>query len=546
MLKKDEFSDIIEKYGSAILLIISMIVYLMLFQQYISKSPFSRIPVVDSLNYWVTAVDIAQFNKPFPDFFYNAPLYTMILILFIKIAGSNIIYVYLLQSVIAIMTVLILYELWSIIFTKTHSFIASLLLIFYMPYAFYITKILPEIFAVFFLSVFLLFFYMYRKEKQARFAVLLGFAGGLCILIRSQFILIVAVFEILYLLEKTTYRSKLQMILHKSLPFVLTFISIIPSGYYNYIKTGRFSINAPNGGLTFYMGNNENAQGTYCTIPGISDDLKQQTRDMINYASTYEKRQLSVWDADQFFWKKGMEFIRKKPLKWIKLELKKIILVYSPIETSEIYDMYLEKNRYLGILNIFFLNWGILFPFFVLGVLSVFWGKNRDRLKDSYQLILLAFLLLLPLIVFLVISRFRVLLVPAFLILSSSGLFLIKEWFTRRKYLFLACSLIFFMLQTISILKFKQETPIGALVNLSYILIETGRYDETEIVLKDILKKNPDCLPAVNNLVTAYINQGKFEEAKPLVNYLSRFPQYKKKAEYFNNYLLQNPVPINE
>jgi hypothetical protein len=148
----------LEKYGAAILLALGTFFYFLLIWQYIRHSPYAHIPILDARGYWQRAIDVAHFGKPLTSTGISAPLYPLFLIVCVYLFGPNIYAVYVIQLSLTLITVLLMYQLWQQVFSSLHGFIGGLLSLFYLPFVYYITKLLPDILAILVLSSFLVIY----------------------------------------------------------------------------------------------------------------------------------------------------------------------------------------------------------------------------------------------------------------------------------------------------------------------------------------------------------------------------------------------------
>jgi hypothetical protein len=143
-----------------------------------------------------------------------------------------------------------------------------------------------------------------------------------------------------------SFRRSLIVISFAALP-------LLPIGAFNYFNTGGFYVTAPNGGITFYEGNNPRARGTYSSIARISDDVNLELEDMVKVALSHFGRPVTVWEADRYFWHKGLSYIKSKPANWLKLELKKIILLFWIV--TVFFDYQLSKVLHFTAESFYFL-----------------------------------------------------------------------------------------------------------------------------------------------------------------------------------------------
>ena len=80
---------------------------------------------------------------------------------------------------------------------------------------------------------------------------------------------------------------------------------------------------------------------------------------------------------------------------------------------------------------------------------------------------------------------------------------------------------------------FKPQISLNARNNLAYVLIKIGKYSEAEKILKNIYKKNPRYITAINNLVLSLLYQNKKKETIIFVDFLSKNPYYKNRIPFY-------------
>jgi 4-amino-4-deoxy-L-arabinose transferase-like glycosyltransferase len=537
-------ASFLEKYGAAIVLLLGLFFYFLLILQYIRFSPYAHIPILDARSYWQLALDVAHNGRPLSSLTHSAPLYPLFLIACVYLFGPNIYAVYVIQLSLALITVLLIYQLWQQIFSPLHGFIGGLLSLFYLPFVYYITKLLPEILAIFILTGFLVMYTHRRLLDKPGGLILLGLVAGLAIMVRSQFIAVVL--PLLALLPFYRKPDPVTKLYRWRVPIVLAclILTLLPIGLYNYHHTGGFYVTAPNGGITFYEGNNPEATGTYSSIPGISDDVNLQLKDMVEVASSHFGRPVTVWEADRYFWHKGLSYIKNNPADWLKLELRKIILLLNPKETFTIYDIYLERNKYLSYLFFFPIGWGIFLPLSLIGILDIFTTK-RESIKNILPLIIVGIALIGLLLVFFVLDRYRLLLLPVIAGFAAHGIVaLFKLW--RKKHLLLAVAGSGVLLIGISatVMITKPIAP-GAWSNLGSILVRLERFSEAEDALHKALQTDPINPIVINNMIAALLYQDKVREALPLIETLSTYPQLSQQVAKYRQFITKKGYPLS-
>ena len=536
-------ASFLEKYGAATVLLLGLILYFLLILQYI-RSPYAHIPILDARSYWQLALDVAHNGRPLSSLTHSAPLYPLFLIACVYLFGPNIYAVYVIQLSLALITVLLIHQLWQQLFSPLHGLIAALLSLLYLPFVYYITKLLPEILSIFILTGLLAIYTHRRLLDKPGGLILLGLVAGLAIMARSQFIAVVL--PLLALLPFYRKPDPVTRLSRWRVPVVLAclILTLLPIGLYNYHHTGGFYVTAPNGGITFYEGNNPEATGTYSSIPGISDDVNLQLKDMVEVASSHFGRPVTVWEADRYFWHKGLSYIKNNPTDWLELELRKIILLLHPKETFTIYDIYLERSKYLPFLFFFPISWGILLPLSLIGIFDIRFIK-KESIRNILPLIIVGIALTGLLLVFFVLDRYRLLLLPVVAGFAAHGVTaLFRLW--RKKHLpFAIVGSGVLLVGIAATVMIKKPIAPGAWSNLGSILVRLESFSEAEDALHKALQTDPTNPVVINNMIAALLYQDKVEEALPFIETLHSYPQFAQKAAKYRQFIAEKGYPLS-
>ncbi|MEO6223788.1 MAG: glycosyltransferase family 39 protein, partial [Vicinamibacterales bacterium] len=105
-------------------------------------------------------------------------------------------------------------------------------------------------------------------------------------------------------------------------------LGMAPVAVRNVIVADQWSLVSSHGGLNFYMGNSETATGFYHDVPGITPDIRGQSRDARRVAELALGRSLSDAEASDYFMDMALTWIRENPGKAARLFLKKAAFVF--------------------------------------------------------------------------------------------------------------------------------------------------------------------------------------------------------------------------
>jgi 4-amino-4-deoxy-L-arabinose transferase-like glycosyltransferase len=393
---------------------ISILLNLIILFSYLG-SPFATFLLWDSANYWDWALRIADGQWISVGVFHQPPLYPYLLALFIKVFGQTLIPVYLLQCVISSATAALLCAITCrVTRSKKTGIVAGLLFTFYGMQVFYTFKILSECIATFLLVLTVLF--ISAKNTRIRtFAA--GLTMGTVLLVKPNFLPAVPFLAVFVLVNNDNRFSPAG--LKSMLLFLLACgLAVAPATLMNFITGGEFVLVSANGGENFYLGNNENANGTYVPVEGISSDIAYQNADVVAMARKANKgKTMSRSEVSRYWFQKAVNWITGHPVDYLRLEWKKVLNMFSGVELSNQYLLSFEKKRTTGMFNAAPVNFYMLFPLFCVGCIIVAGNWRRFFPITVFFIANTATMLL-----FFVDERFRVVTMPFFIAVSAAGL----------------------------------------------------------------------------------------------------------------------------
>lgn len=528
--KQRPMKNFIKEHPLALPAGLFFLLYLGLLVQYLGGSPFARVPVVDADYYWKIAVSTAVLGHPLPPMFFSAPLYPLLLTALVFVLGYNLAAVYVVQMLAALATAWLTARCAQNVFSRTHGLVAFVLVAAYFPLAFFSLKILPEVWSLLLLAIFLALASRPGALDRAGDAVLLGLSAGIAVLARGQYGLVVLLVLPALLFVKDTPGYKRFAVLRLILAGLAVLAPLLCWGAVNMARTGRFFISPPNGGVTFLQGNNPRAVGLYTPVPGLTDDINGQLAGMVSLVSRIEGRQVTVAEANRYFLNEGLAFIRENPGDWLLLEAKKLKLSLGPREPGLMYSMALEKREHLTLSRVFFLSWPMLMALFFLGIIDIL-AYERRYLRAALPCLGAFAALLAALLLFYVISRYRVLLLVPVAMLASHGVLACRRWATQNKILPAVLAAVLILLSVAWTLADKEAVAPASWNNVAYALVRAGRYAEAGQAAQQVLAAQPDDPVALSNLATSLVARKKFAEAAPYVDRLAANPAFARQVE---------------
>ena len=331
---------------------------------------------------------------------YMPILYPLLVTFFVYIFGYNNISVFLIlifQSFLGALNCLMIGKIFQEKF-NTRSFPLLLLSAIFPLHIFMSTQISASTLYVFLITSVLLFYYRLLRFNDLKHALLLGFSLGLLTLSRADAILIIpAIIILLKFLHKNVS-------IKNTIIFALTSLLIIaPMSLRNYNTFGFFYPLTISGGLNLWLGNNNDATGSRMNYVVPYKPLPDRIQDQITSLRVSKNYEV---DLDNIYKEEAKNFIINNPLKTIKLSMKKIIFFWI-----HIYD---DRIKYPLMNNILYWGpWVILLPFFAMGFKDAI-KKFRNHDLEIFLILYFTFIYS----VFFVLPRYRLIVIPVYLILS--------------------------------------------------------------------------------------------------------------------------------
>ena len=357
-------------------------------------------------SYWSLLENGELTNKYAPEALLHLPsaympiLYPLLVTLFVYVFGYNSTSVFLLlafQSFLGAINCHMIGKIFEEKFNKK-SFSLIYLTAFFPLHIFMSTQISASTVYVFLISCVLLFYHRLLKFRDIKHSIFLGISLGLLTLSRADAILIIPAIIILLTFIHRNISSKYTLV------FALSSLLIIaPLSVRNYNTFGFFYPLTISGGLNLWLGNNDDATGSRMNYVVPYKPIPKTIQDQIQSLKVDENYEVAL---DNIYKEEAKQFIINNPLKSVKLSIKKIIFFWV-----HIYD---ERVKYPLMNNILYWGpWIILLPFFMFGF--------RDIIKDFKSHDLEIFLILYFTFiysVFFVLPRYRLIVLPIYLILS--------------------------------------------------------------------------------------------------------------------------------
>ena len=521
---KQRFISDIEYRNLALIILAALILRLIFFFELKSTPLFNNL-FSDSRILSDLAQNIVNEDNWFGSIvFYMSPGYTYFLAAIYAVFGKDTGLVRLVQIVINCANVFIIYLLARELFSKNTAYIAAIIAVLYSGYIFYSSLILTEIIFVFFISVFLLLLVSGKNNHKKGYWLLTGLILGIAALFRGNILLLV--FPAIYWI----YSEKKDLNLKTIIPSRILFfclgllLAILPVTLNNFIAGKEFVLLSTNYGINFYIGNNENATGIYKIPDDI--DLSMQP-DGEKYAEKITGRNLTPSEVSGFWFSKGVDYIFTSPGEASLNLVKKFFLFLDEQENPQSFSMDSDfyAQNYSFLLKLPFPGFYFVFLFSIAGIILSY---NKGR--ETRLLLLFLLFYILSIIIFFVVGRFRLGIMPLLIIFASYGIVSVFDLIKNKdfkKLLIPVTVTIILLIINIGFVPSYSFSNYDAYINLGNSSFESKNYDEALTYFNKSLELKEDAGTYVligNTLSVKKDVRGAFEAYKKAIELNSGNP----------------------
>ncbi len=403
-----------------------------------AKWPGFDTPSIDALYHHVWAQRIAAGEIFSGGPFFRAPLYPYFLAAVYALFGIDFTVAFLIQILIGVGTVALTFLLARELFDERIAVLAGALAAINGVMVFYELQLLLDFLTAFFFLPILIFLSRRKNRLAAKDFFWAGLFAGLFALTRPNILALVPLFLGWIWLRHGDRRTKLKV----SLAFLGALILIIaPVTIRNAVSGGDFVLIASQGGINFYIGNNEKADGRTALLPGKGHTWQYSDAEFeAASAQGLKPGELKPSQVSSYYSAKAWRFIREKPAEFLKLTLKKTYFFWNYFEISNNNNLYFIM-RYVGLTFVPLYLFSLFGPLGFVGAVDCLLRPGPRRLFG-----LTVFAYSLTVIAFFVTDRFRLPVVP---LLTISSSYVIYEIVTavrnndRRRFLVLGGAVIF-------------------------------------------------------------------------------------------------------
>jgi 4-amino-4-deoxy-L-arabinose transferase-like glycosyltransferase len=338
-----------------------------------------------------------------------------------------------------------------------------------------------------------------------------GASLGLLALNRpNALVFAVAAAAVVFVIEWRHHRVKRGAVLVTAL---LTVLAV--NAARNYAVSGDVVLIASHGGLNFYIGNHDRADGTYTPVPGITPSIAGQAGDSARVAESNTGRPLSPGQVSNYFARRAFDWMTAHPADAFRLWIRKIRILLNRVDVplNYSYAFYAHESSLLRVLVIG--PW-LLLP---LGLGGLFWPSLRAHRSGYWVWAMFVPVYGAAVVLFFVTDRYRM---PLFVPLcASAGATLVRSFdlLRARQYRVLlspAGAIAIASLVVFSNIGLDNGLG-GEQTRRAVWLVEQGSIDESQRYVEQIARDHNHPGVLRFRVAQALLDAGRPKEAVPLL-----------------------------
>jgi tetratricopeptide (TPR) repeat protein len=148
----------------------------------------------------------------------------------------------------------------------------------------------------------------------------------------------------------------------------------------NYAVSGDVVLIASHGGLNFYIGNHDRADGTYTPVPGITPSIAGQAVDSTRVAESRTGRRLVPSEVSNYFTRQAIDWMIGHPVDAVRLWIRKIGILLNRVDVPLNYS-YAFYEREASVLRLLAVGPWLLLP---LGLVGLLWRSLREHQRGYW------------------------------------------------------------------------------------------------------------------------------------------------------------------
>ena len=439
--------------------------------------------------------------------YFRAPAYIWYLSGLISIFGTSLWAFRICGILLGLASIAATYSIGSRVFNHRTGLTAAVIQTFYPCILYFEGELLLDSLFTLLLQLSFLAWLRLQAYPHRRTAFWCGLLFGLASITRPTALPIVAAFWLAIALSgfRRNYQMKTAL-----LPLIAgVLLIVVPISLRNILVAGDPVLISSQGGVNFYIGNNEEADGIAAQMPQPMGH-NWRIADITYIAERESGKQLKPGEVSSFWFDRAAEWIWNEPASAAYLYIKKL---YHTVSNDEV-----ANNRHLGqffsrvwVLDRIPLSFATVFAF---GMAGMIWTWRRSPSTRWIALMIAVNAALIA--VFFFSSRFRLPILPFWIILAAAGANVLTARVIskhRSSWLIAGTVIICWLISASPIVPPAAGTSSMGLTSKGLFHYNTGDYEQALRFFRGALKTQED-FPETNlNLAACHLRLGQSDSA---------------------------------
>lgn len=510
-----------KKWAVAAVLLAGLCARLVYFHE-MKSLPFFRAPVVDAAMYHEWAQDIVEgrgmARGTFRGVFIMSPGYPLFLSAIYLLGGDRIAHAVIAQALFGVLSLFFIHRIARRLFDERVALIALALSAGYGLLVFYEFLILIESLYLF-VNLWLCDTLLAWAESPSRRWKLVeaGLLLGAAMLLRPSGMLLFPLILPWVYVSAVAGEGDSKGVARRLFSVLLLLAAcaapIAPVTYYNWSHGRDFNLITCAGGPAFIVGNSPWSDGALNLEAmrqmglGVAEPqaMFQKAADLVERETG---KSVTPSELSRYAFRKGFGFILSSPRGYGRLLLRKAALLCNRFEIGSNYDYYYFWDRTLT-LKVCGIGFGIVAPLALLGAVLAFTLWRKTYLLYAFVLQIVLFSLL-----FYVLARYRLPIIPFMIIFAAYGCVRIAGDVRAKKFSRLAIALLVVLAGAMVCYRNPGLKGVpNPYYNLGVACVAEGKYSAAIDAYRKCLRQSPDYFLAHYNLGNIYYGRGEWDKA---------------------------------
>lgn len=494
----------------AVVVLVALVIRVIYVLQ-LRDSPLFSHPILDSEVHDGWARSIVAGRDVFTGAYFKAPLYPWFLATIYKLAGPGYLVPRLVQAVMGSLSCGLVYLVGREAFGRATGALAGLAAATFWVLVYFDAELLLEPLGVFLNLLALWLIFRAGRRGAALSWLMAGLALGLSAINRPNVLVFMPLVALwIVFIDRARWR---QGCLRAVVFGIACSIPILPITIRNWVVGHDFVLIASQAGPNFYIGNNPESDGMSARVPGARTSWFGGFQDWTSLAEQETGRKLKPSEVSKFFFDKTWDFMRHRRRAALDLMLRKFQLFFYEWEIPNNKDLFFFTKQYTPIAAYLPLRSGMILPLGVVGLLL-----SLGRAKRLFPLWAFATVYSATVIAFFVCSRFRVPVMPVFILFAA---YLVVRWVGYAKAKDWGAAAGWGIVAYLAWAGVNRGVPdqmykmyeARSHCQVGVALAQEGRPDEARAAYRQALEVDPRCIEAETNLGHSALKQNDFNEA---------------------------------